>query len=107
MEITARYGIIIDGKIIPYGTNNVKKARLAAKGWNGKVVDLAAIGRKTEKSGVHVDYTYRKTPTQKIFSLETEKSFKDAERFKTQLENKGLKVTSLPYGLNGVKIRGE
>ena len=42
----------------------------------------------------------------KIFNLNTEKDFKKAERFKANLENKGLKVSTLTYSFNRVLIKG-
>jgi len=44
--------------------------------------------------------------TEKIFILDSEKAFSDAEKFKAQLENEGLRVSTEPYGMNGVRIKG-
>lgn len=60
MKITNRYGVKVKGEIVPYGTNNIKIAKAKAKLWGGKVIDLATIGRKLEKLGDTVIYTYRK-----------------------------------------------
>lgn len=43
---------------------------------------------------------------EKIFILDSETAFNMAERFKAQLENKGLKVVTEPYAFNGVRITG-
>jgi hypothetical protein len=43
---------------------------------------------------------------EKIFILDSEKSFKMAEKFKGSLENKGFRVKTKTYGLNGVRITG-
>lgn len=59
--ITNRYGIkLSDGSFAAYGTNNVKLARFYAKKWNGKVVDLAAFGKRLQKTGTQVHYSYRR-----------------------------------------------
>jgi len=42
----------------------------------------------------------------KRFNLNNLKELKKAERFKVSLENKGLKVECLSFGLNSVEIRG-
>lgn len=60
MKITNRYGVKVNGKLVPYGTNDVKKAKYFAGLWKGKVVDFSAIGRRLEKQGNIVEYTYRK-----------------------------------------------
>jgi hypothetical protein len=60
MDIDHRYGIRVKGHLVPYGTENIKTAQFRAKLWQGQVVDLAAIGRKFEKMGHKVNYTYRK-----------------------------------------------
>jgi hypothetical protein len=60
MKITSRYGIKVKNQLIPYGTNDIKKAKAQAKTWNGKVIDFSAVGRRLEKSGSKVEYTYRK-----------------------------------------------
>lgn len=44
---------------------------------------------------------------EKIFILDSEIGFKMAEKFKAKLENKGFKVITKTYGLNGVRITGE
>ena len=44
--------------------------------------------------------------TEQIFILDSEQAYKMAERFKSKLENKGFKVTTTPYALNGVRISG-
>jgi hypothetical protein len=43
---------------------------------------------------------------EKIFILDSEKAFKDSERFKAQLENKCFRVVTKPYTSNGVRITG-
>ena len=60
MNITNRYGVRVKGEIVPYGTNILKNAQTNAEMWKGEVVDLAAIGRKMERHGEKVVYTYRK-----------------------------------------------
>lgn len=60
MKITNRYGVKVKGCIVPYGTNDIKRARASAKSWGGKIVNLSSIGRKIQKSGGKVLYTYRK-----------------------------------------------
>jgi len=42
----------------------------------------------------------------KRFNLNNLKELKKSEKFKTSLENKGLKVECLSFGLNSVEIRG-
>ena len=42
----------------------------------------------------------------KIFNLNNELDFDKAEKYKSLLENKGLKVIVTNHGLNGVKING-
>ncbi len=49
---------------------------------------------------------YKGFELEKIFILDTEKSFNIAEKFKLKLENKGFKVITKPYALNGVRITG-
>ena len=44
--------------------------------------------------------------TESIFILTPKKAYELAEEFKRKLENKGFKVISKPYGLNGVRISG-
>lgn len=44
---------------------------------------------------------------EKIFILDSEEGFLLSEKFKTELENNGYKVTTKPYGFNGVRITGE
>lgn len=43
---------------------------------------------------------------EKIFILDSEKSFCLAEKFKAKLENKGFRVITKCYGFNGVRITG-
>jgi hypothetical protein len=44
--------------------------------------------------------------TEKIFMLDSKKSFRMAERFKSMLEKEGSEVKVIPYGLHGVRITG-
>jgi len=61
MEITNRYTVRLnDGTgLVAWGTNDVKLANSKAKIWKGKVVDLSAVGRRLEKHGTPVNYSYR------------------------------------------------
>lgn len=43
----------------------------------------------------------------KIFDTSTEKGLKSAEQYKAKLENKYDKVTTIPIGLNRVRIEGK
>jgi hypothetical protein len=43
---------------------------------------------------------------EKIFILDSDKSFKMAENFKGELENEGFRVKTVTYGLHGVRITG-
>lgn len=49
---------------------------------------------------------YKGFDLEKIFILDNKEGFKLVERFKQQLENKGFKVITKTYGLNGVRITG-
>lgn len=44
--------------------------------------------------------------THGIFILDSEEGFRLAEEFKAKLENQNYKVTSVPYGSIGVRIKG-
>jgi hypothetical protein len=44
---------------------------------------------------------------EKKFDLNDEQSFKKAEKYKEQLENRGYRVTTRTHDLNGVTIKGE
>ena len=59
MKITNRYGVKVKGSIVPYGTNKILEAKSRAELWKGEVIDFSAIGRKVEKAGNKVEYTYR------------------------------------------------
>lgn len=43
---------------------------------------------------------------EKIFILDSKNGFNLAESFKSKLENKGFRVITTTYGLNGVRITG-
>lgn len=42
----------------------------------------------------------------KVFDLRTEEDFINSERYKSSLENKGLKVNVKSFGLNKIIIEG-
>jgi len=52
------------------------------------------------------EVVWMKQKIEKIFILDNEEGFKLAEEFKAELENKGCKVKTSPYALNGVRISG-
>ena len=60
MKITNRYGVKVKGSIVPYGTNKILEAKSRAELWKGEVIDFSAIGRKVEKAGNKVEYSYRR-----------------------------------------------
>ena len=43
---------------------------------------------------------------ERIYILDSEKAFKQAEKFKRMLESKGFHVKTTTYGLHGVRIKG-
>jgi hypothetical protein len=58
--ISNRYGVRTASGLACWGTNNPRTAKMMALRWDGKVVDYAAFGRRLEKKGAIIKYTYRK-----------------------------------------------